>query len=364
MMKAMIMAAGVGSRLEPLTYEVPKPMVPVVNRPVMEHILTLLKEHDITDIIANLHYLPGRIREYFADGKAYGVNLCYSEEKTLMGTAGGVKNNQWFLDDTFVIMSGDAVTDVNLDRLISFHKQRGALATIALKRVEDVSKFGVVITDDNGRIMSFQEKPRPEEALSNLVNTGIYIFEPEIFKLIPEREFYDFGKDLFPQLVKLKAPFYGFSVNDYWCDIGSLSTYKEANFDVLMGKVKIGIPGQPVNEGIWLEDDVALDKSARLTGKIVIGQKTVVEPDVILAGKVIIGSNCIIRKGSVIQDSIIWSNTVVEDNTSITASTVGNRCTIGQGAVIKPGVILADGVRVPRGEEVPSEIILGLKTVV
>ena len=363
-MKAMIMAAGVGSRLEPLTYEVPKPMVPIVNRPVMEYILGLLRQNQITDIIANLHYLPGRIKEYFGEGEDFGVNLCYSEETRLMGTAGGVKNNQWFLDDTFVVISGDALTDVNLQGLIGFHKARGALATIALKRVEDVSKFGVVIVDDIGRIRSFQEKPKPEEALSDVVNTGIYVFEPEIFKLIPGGEFYDFGKDLFPLLVKLQAPFYGYSIDDYWCDIGSLTTYREANFDVLMERVKVGIPGKSVNQGIWLEDGVQLDKSVQITGKVVIGRGSVIGPGVVLTGKVVIGPNCIINQCSVIQDSIIWSNSVIEANSSIAASIIGNRCTLGQEVVLKPGVVIADGVKVPSGEEVASSTILGLNTVV
>ncbi|MDA8235139.1 MAG: NDP-sugar synthase [Clostridia bacterium] len=363
-MKAMVMAAGVGTRLEPLTYEVPKPMVPVVNRPVMEHIIGLLQQHGITDIIANTYYLPGRIKEYFGDGRDFGVNLHYSQETKLMGTAGGVKNNQWFLDDTFVVVSGDALTDINLRRLIDFHKSRAALATIALKRVEDVSKFGVVITDETGRIRSFQEKPKQEEALSDLVNTGIYVFEPEIFKLIPDGEVYDFGKQLFPLLVNLNAPFYGWPIDDYWCDIGSLETYREANFDVLMGRVKVNIPGEIDGQGIWLEDGVQVHNSAQLIGKIMLGRQVIIEPDVTLAGKVIIGPKCVIKKGSVIQDSIIWANTIVEENASVTASIIGNRCTLGKGSVLKPGVIIADGVKVPMGEEVPAEEILGRKTVI
>jgi len=235
----MIMAAGVGSRLMPLTATVPKPMVPVANRPVMEHAVNLLKRYEITEVIANLHYLPDVIRDYFGDGSEFGANLKYSEEKELLGTAGGVKNNQWFLDETFVILSGDGLTDINLHKLIEFHKQKGALATIALKKVEEVEQFGVVIKGEDGKIESFQEKPKREEALSDLVNTGIYIFEPEIFDYIPAKEVYDFGKNLFPLLVEKNLPFYGYEMEGYWCDVGSLEVYRQAHCDVLDGKVDI-----------------------------------------------------------------------------------------------------------------------------
>jgi mannose-1-phosphate guanylyltransferase/mannose-1-phosphate guanylyltransferase/phosphomannomutase len=237
-MKAMIMAAGVGSRLMPLTATMPKPMAPIVGRPVMQYSVELLKRHGITDIIANLHYLPDIIRNHFKNGQDFGVKMEYSFEEKLLGTAGGVKNNQWFLDgNTFVILSGDALTDINLTEMYDFHKKKGALATIALKLVEDVTQFGVVALDENEKIKAFQEKPKKEDALSNLANTGIYIFEPEVFNYIPKNKFCDFGKELFPLLVENDMPFYGWETSAYWSDIGSFETYKEAQFDLINGKV-------------------------------------------------------------------------------------------------------------------------------
>lgn len=238
-MKAMIMAAGVGTRLYPLTKVIPKPMVPIAGRPLMEHIVHLLRTHGFTNLVANLHYLPDKIQNYFGDGSQFGVNLKCSYEPHLMGTAGGVKNNQDFLNETFVVISGDALTDINLAAFLSFHKQRGAIASIALKPMDEVERFGVVITDSNGRIISFQEKPKKEEALSNLVNTGIYIFEPEIFSYIPFGEFYDFGKNLFPRLALEGAPFFGYVTKDYWCDVGNLEAYSQAQKDVEQGKVTL-----------------------------------------------------------------------------------------------------------------------------
>lgn len=238
-MKAMIMAAGVGSRLRPLTAEIPKPMVPIGNKPVMEYCVELLKLHNIKDIIANTHYKAEKIREYFGDGEDFGVRLQYSYEEELLGTAGGVKNNSWFLDETFVIVSGDALTNIDLTAMYDFHKAKGALATLALTPVEDVTQFGVVVMDEKNKIGAFQEKPKKAEALSNMVNTGIYIFEPEIFEYIPEG-FYDFGKELFPKLAQGKDEIYGFVTQDYWCDVGSLEVYRQANLDVLSGKFTMG----------------------------------------------------------------------------------------------------------------------------
>ncbi|TLM99478.1 nucleotidyltransferase family protein [bacterium] len=238
-MKAMILAAGVGSRLGHITADTPKPMVPVRGRPVMEHIVNLLRLYEIKDVVANLHYLPEMIMNYFGDGSGHGIRLAYSVEEKLLGTAGGVKTNQWFLDETFLVISGDALTDINLAAFLKFHREKKAVATIALKEVADVEQFGVVITDETGRIRNFQEKPKKEEALSNLVNTGIYIFEPEIFEMIPRGEFYDFGRNLFPLLVERGEPFYGYPMDGYWCDIGTVETYQKACQDVSAGLVRL-----------------------------------------------------------------------------------------------------------------------------
>ncbi len=327
-MKAMIMAAGVGSRLMPLTMQIPKPMVPMANRPLMENIVEVLQKHDFTDIIANLHYHADTISNYFSDGSRFKVNMTYSVESELLGTAGGVKNCEGFLNDTFVIVSGDALTDVDLTKLLKVHKKNGALATIALKEVKEVEHFGVVITDESGRINKFQEKPRPEEALSNLANTGIYIFEPEIFKHIPARQFYDFGKQVFPHLVKIGAPFYGVPIEDYWCDIGNLETYRQAHSDLLDGLVKVSLQGKIINTG---------------QGKALIGEGSLIDPEAVLEGNVVLGPNCKVENGVIIQDSVIWGNTTIRRKAVLQKCVLGEGCLVGRFSQINPEAVVASG---------------------
>ncbi|HZJ85443.1 MAG TPA: NDP-sugar synthase [Syntrophomonadaceae bacterium] len=327
-MKAMIMAAGVGSRLMPLTMQIPKPMVPMANRPLMENIVDVLQRHGFTNIIANLHYHADVISDYFGDGKGHGVEIAYSLEAELLGTAGGVKNCEWFLDDTFVIVSGDALTDIDLTKLILAHKKNGALATIALKPVEEVEEFGVVITDELGRINRFQEKPKAAQALSNLANTGIYIFEPEVFKYIPKGQFYDFGKQVFPHLVKIKAPFYGVTIDDYWCDVGNLETYRQAHDDILDGQVRVDLKGDLIKTPY---------------GKALIDEGVSIDPGVRLEGNVVLGAQCRVEDGAVIKDSVIWAHTIINQNVVIEASVLGEGCSIGRYSSIKPGAVIAGG---------------------
>ncbi len=241
-LKAMVLAAGVGSRLDPLTTEVAKPLVPVANIPVMEHILNLLKQHGFADICANLHYLPEKIEEYFGDGSNLGVSLSFHREEKLSGDAGGVRAcRKFFGDGTFIVLSGDVLTDVNLTAIVEQHKKKKALASIALKAVDDVSHFGVALLSKEGFITGFQEKPQPNEALSDLVSTGIYILEPEIFNFIPEAGEYGFGRQLFPRLIEKGFPILGVQCHDYWSDVGTIEQYRRSNFDAIAGKVKLSL---------------------------------------------------------------------------------------------------------------------------
>lgn len=328
-MKAMIMAAGVGSRLMPMTADVPKPMIPVANRPLMENTIQLLSRHGIREVIANLHYRGEVIRDYFHNGQGRGIDLVYSPEEELMGTAGGVKKCEWFLDDTFLVISGDALTDIDLSRLLAEHRRRGALATIALKTVEEVEQFGVVVTDGLGRIVRFQEKPRSQEALSNTANTGIYIFEPEIFKMIPPSEFYDFGKQLFPHLVASEAPFYGVTIDQYWCDVGDLKTYRQANGDIICGRVQVPYEG----ELILTEDESAL----------LLGEGASLGEGVRCQGQVVIGPGCRIGDGVILENSVIWNDTVVERDAVIKDTVVGSVCRIGRGVCLDTENVVASG---------------------
>jgi len=328
-MKAMIMAAGVGSRLMPLTTDIPKPMIPMGNVPLMESIVKLLHNHGFNDIICNLHYHADYISSYFRDGSQLGVSLQYSREKELLGTAGGVKNCEWFLNDTFVVISGDALTDIDLGALIDVHRRKGALATIALKEVEQVEHFGIVVTNKEGLIEKFQEKPKPREALSHLANTGIYIFEPEIFKFIPMRQFYDFGKQVFPHLVKIKAPFYGIPINEYWCDVGSISAYCQAHTDILQGKVRVNTSGEIVE--------------TKNGNRILLGKGTSFGNNIKFKGNIVIGAGCQIRDNVYLDNAIIWDNTVIGANSVIEGAVVGAGCTLGQGVRLGPLAVVAGG---------------------
>jgi mannose-1-phosphate guanylyltransferase len=325
----MIMAAGVGSRLMPMTRDVPKPMIPMANVPLMVNTVNLLQKHGFTDLIANLHHQANHISSYFGNGQKFGVNLHYSPEEALMGTAGGVKRCQWFLDDTFIVVSGDALTDIDLKALLHAHRRKGALATIALKEVQDVEQFGIVITDPDGRIKNFQEKPRLAEALSCVANTGIYVFEPEIFKLIPAGQFYDFGKELFPLLVQIGSPFYGAVVDGYWCDVGNLITYRQAHADIMNGKVKARQDGSII--------------TGKSGGQALVATGTKIGSQVTFNGNVVMGADCRIGDNVVIENSVIWERTIVEAGARIIGAIIGDDCVIRAGRYVPEGSVLANG---------------------
>jgi mannose-1-phosphate guanylyltransferase/mannose-1-phosphate guanylyltransferase/phosphomannomutase len=315
-MKAMLLAAGLGTRLRPLTYELPKPMVPVLGRPVMEHIIKLLARHGFDDVIANLHYFPDLIRGRFGDGSAYGVRLSYSFEPELMGTAGGVRNvRDHFGDETFLIISGDALTDIDLTRLWEAHKAKGGIATLALKRVDDTREFGVVIVDDEGRIQGFQEKPDPAEALSNLGNCGIYVFEPEIFDYFPETQFVDWAMDVFPALLAQDVSFHGSEFPEYWNDVGSLEEYRQGNFDALEGRVRVEMPAA----GNGVPD------SAEVEGPVFIGEGCEIADGVRLTGPVVIGEGTRIGENSALRDTIVWPRTELDPGTVLIGGVAGER---------------------------------------
>lgn len=313
----------------------------MANKPLMDNIVTLLQEHGIRSIIANLHYHPRCISDYFRDGEDWGVAMYYSHEEALLGTAGGVKNCEWFLDDTFVVISGDALTDIDLSNLLRKHRQNGALATIGLKQVEEVQHFGVVVTDDAGKIKCFQEKPNPAEAMSNLANTGIYIFEPEIFRYIPHRQFYDFGKQVFPALVKNGAPFYGIPVDEYWCDVGNLESYREAHRDILLGKVNMAAGGH-IHEGAN-------------GGRLLLGEGVKIGQNVVFSGLVVVGDHCQIKDQAVVSNSVIWNGSIIGSRAHIGQSIIGSNCVVGQGVMIQPGSVINSGCVLEDGMVVPAE---------
>jgi mannose-1-phosphate guanylyltransferase len=310
----MILAAGLGTRLRPLTYGMPKPMVPVLNRPVMEHIVRLLARRGFSEAIANLHWFPELIEGHFGDGSEFGIEFSYSREEQLLGTSGGVRKAAEFLGDSFLVISGDALTDIDLVAMRAFHESHDGIATLATKRVKDTSQFGVAITGADGRIQGFQEKPDPAEALSDLANCGIYMFRKEIFDFFPAPGeakfagpddppgFADWATDVFPALLEGDVPFYSHEIDAYWNDIGNLDELRQGNLDALHGAVKVE-PGAPqVQEGVRAAS--SLD-GAEVTAPVLVGADVKIGADVRIEGPAIIGDGCRLGEGASVRDSIL-----------------------------------------------------------
>lgn len=318
-MKAMVLAAGLGTRLRPLTFELPKPMVPVLDRPVMAHIVDLLDRHGYDDIVANLHYFPDTIRGYFGD------RLTYREEPELLGTAGGVRNCADFLDGgPFLIISGDALTDIDLGAFVARHKAAGGIGTLAVKRVPDTREFGVVLHDADGRITGFQEKPDPAEALSDLGNCGIYLFEPEIFDYFPRRPFVDWAKDVFPALLEHDVPFHIHEIGEYWNDVGSLGELKEGTFDALRGELRVEVPGEEVADGVRICAGTELTDATLVEPPVWIGANVTIGAGVRLQGPLAIGDNAVIGDGAALKDSIVLPGTEVAPETILIGAITGS----------------------------------------
>ncbi|MBI2354611.1 MAG: mannose-1-phosphate guanyltransferase [Deltaproteobacteria bacterium] len=343
-MKAVIMAGGFGTRIQPLTSSLPKPMIPLFNRPIMLHIVELLKKHDITDLVMLLYHQPEVIKKFFRDGADFGVRITYVTPLQDMGTAGAVKAAEKYLDERFLVISGDLLTDFNLKKVMDFHADNKAMATITLTSVKDPLQFGVVITDKERRITQFLEKPGWGEVISDTINTGIYVLEPEIFKYIPAGENFDFSQDLFPQMLANKDALFGFPAKGYWRDIGNTDSYREAYHDIFKGKVnlKIDEPKQDyVGKDLRVGADVNLEDASALEGTVVIGDNTQIQG----GGRIkdsVIGRNCTIEPGVRLSRCVIWDNAYIKKGAKISDSVICTNVRIGQGAVMEEGVIVAD----------------------
>jgi mannose-1-phosphate guanylyltransferase len=306
-MKAMVLAAGLGTRLKPITYTIPKPMVPVIDRPVMAHLLRLIERHGFTGAVANLHYFPDTIREYFGDGSAFGVDLTYNYEPELLGTAGGVRAvRDDFGDEPFLIISGDALTDIDLTTLVERHRSSGGVATLTVKRVPDTREYGVVLHDEAGRITGFQEKPDPSEALGDMGNCGIYVFSPEIFDYFPDGDFVDWAQDVFPVLLDEDVPFYVHEIEEYWNDVGSLAELRAGSFDALTGALDLGIEGTGDPRGVYAADDGALDAAELVEGPVWVGRGCEIGAGARLLGPLIVGDGAKIGAGAAVRDTIVF----------------------------------------------------------
>lgn len=351
-MKAVIMAGGEGTRLRPLTCNRPKPMVPVAGRPVMEHIVRLLKSHGMDKIAVTLQYLPDHICEYFGDGNQFDVRMRYYIENKPLGTAGSVKNAEDFLDETFLVISGDALTDVDLTKAISFHREKGAFATLILKRVDVPLEYGVVVTDGEGKIIRFLEKPGWGEVFSDTVNTGIYILSPEIFDYYKKDQVFDFGRDLFPLLMKEKRSMYGYVTDDYWCDIGDIEAYMQACFDILDGRVRVDIPGIEIKQGVWTDRGTIAAKSARIDGPCIIGADCHIRDGAVIGSYTVIGDNCVVGEYGSIKRSILWKNSFIGEKAEIRGSVICSR------AILESGVSAFEGSVVGEGSHIRERTII------
>lgn len=343
-MKAMVLAAGKGTRLFPLTGEIPKPLAPIVNTPIISHIFELLTSHSVKQSYVNVNYLADTLLSAFGENTSRdGMDIHLSREEHLMGTAGGVKRLQSYFDETFVVISGDALTDVDIDALVRFHREKGALATIALKRVFDTSEFGVVEIDGDSNIQGFQEKPDAREAISTLANTGIYVFEPDVFSYIPADTFSDFARDVFPRLLDNGERFVGYEGNFYWSDIGTLEAYREAQYDVLSGRVSVRVPGEKREEGLWVGKNAQVHPTVSMDGYIVIGEDAVLGREVSLHGDVTVGSDCWVRPGATIKRSILLPGASVGNNAYLEGCIVGHGYDVRTGETIRGGALIRPG---------------------
>jgi mannose-1-phosphate guanylyltransferase len=353
--RVYVMAAGLGTRLQPLTGRTAKPMVPILNRPVMEHLLRLLRRHGLTQAAANLYYHPDKIRAHFGDGSAFGLELRYNLEERLMGTAGGAAAFREFLGGgTFVVVSGDGLTDIDLTSFLAAHRAAGGIATMAVKQVTDPSHYGVVVHDVAGRVTGFQEKPPREEALSDLCNCGIYAFEPDIFRYVPDGQFVDWAKDVFPALLRDHVAFHAWRLEGYWNDVGNIQEYRRSNFDALLGRVELEVPGEQVSPGVWVGEGSTVDPSVRLEPPILIGAGCRVEPGAELIGPLIVGDGCVIESGAVLDNVINWDGVRAGRGARVAGSILGREVIVHHEAVIREDVVIGEQSEVEENALVPA----------
>jgi mannose-1-phosphate guanylyltransferase/phosphomannomutase len=338
------MAGGDGTRLRPLTSNQPKPMVPIVGKPCIEHILELLRGHGFDEVVITLAFMPQAIRSYFGDGDSLNLSIEYSVEELPLGTAGSVRLASSLLDETFLVISGDALCDIDLGRLLEFHRERGAAVTIGLKSVENPLEFGIVVTDEDGRIERFLEKPSWGQVFSDTINTGIYVLEPEVLRHIPKDRPYDFSKELFPLLLEMGRPLYGYVADGYWQDVGDLGQYAQANFDALDGLVQLEIPGLRLRGNIWLSESAEVHDLEALEGPSFIGNYCRVLPQATVGPYSVLSANVTLRERARSTRSVVDTLTHIGRNSLIEGAIVGRSCDIRSHVRIHEGVAIGDEV--------------------
>lgn len=373
-MLAVVMAGGRGTRLQPLTSRRPKPMVPVVDKPILEHSLNILRRHGFREVILTLHYLPGVVMSYFGDGSALGVGLSYSVEEKPLGTAGGVRAAlRGRSPERILVWSGDLLSVFDISGMLRYHEGKGGLVTMAVTRVDDPTKFGMVLPDEEMRVKEFVEKPEPSKAVSNVINCGIYVLEPEVLEKIPREGFYDFARDLFPKLLREGEPIYAYPVKGFWTDVGDPRQYMEVNFSALGGRIPgLAVDGVETSEGVWLGDGAEvggsvrppvfigrgakLSRGAMVGPNAVIGEGVTVGPEAEVSGSIVWRGSAI-AGGSRVVGAIIGSNCVIQRGAKVLAGAIiSDECVIGENSTIKPGVKLWPGKRVAPNSVISSDL--------
>jgi len=342
-MKAVIMAGGTGSRLRPITIERPKPMIPIASKPVMGHILDLLKRHNIIDTVVTVQYLATQVQDYFGNGNSLEMNIRYSVEEVPLGTAGSVKNSQDLLDDTFLVISGDSLTNINLTKLVEYHKENKSLATLALYRLSDPVDYGIINLNSEGQISRFQEKPGRGSVMSDYVNTGIYVLEPEILDFFDPNVPFDFSNDLFPMLHEKGYPLYGYVAEGYWCDVGNIAEYLRATNNALHGEVEGIDLGRYLGDGIWMGQDVELAPDVILEGPVYIGNSVQIKSGAVVRGPSVIRDYTIVDNEAIIDRSIVMRNCYIGERVQISGAIVLRQCSLKANATVFEGAVIGDG---------------------
>ena len=350
------MAGGEGSRLRPLTGNVPKPMLPVANRPLMEHIVLLCKQHGFTDVIATVQFLSSVIRNYFGDGTDLGVSLNYTTEEVPLGTAGSVRAAQDLLSGTFLVISGDALTDLDLTAVVDYHREKGAAATMVLKRMRDPLEFGIVMTAEDGRIERFLEKPSWGQVFTDTINTGIYVLEPEVLDMIPPEQSYDFSSEVFPQMLDKGLPLYGYITDSYWTDVGNTDAFLQANRDVLARRVKVDIPGFELRPGVSIGEDVEVHPTARIEGPALVGDNSRIGAGAVIGPYAVVGANVLIEDGTKTSQGVILDRAHLAQNASLRGGVLGRGASLGRGATLEEGAVTGDEVSIGAGAIVKSRV--------
>ena len=342
-MKAVVMAGGEGTRLRPMTSSMPKPLLPVANRPIMEHVLRLLRQHGLSEVVVTVQFLASLVRNYFGDGEELGMVLHYANEEVPLGTAGSVKNAEDLLSgDSFVVISGDALTDIDLSALIAYHKEKGALVTVCLTRVQDPVEFGITITDDEGRVERFLEKPTWGQVFSDTVNTGIYVMEPEVFDYVPAGKSVDWSSEVFPQLLAEGKPVYGYVAEGYWEDVGTHESYVKAQADVLTGKVNTEIDAFETAPGVFVAEGAEIDPAAVLKGPCLIGAYAKIEAGVELREHTVIGSNVVVKSGAFLHRAVVHNNVYIGPQANLRGCVIGKNTDIMRAVRVEDGVVVGD----------------------